>query len=68
MTLPECWPEGRNAPTIIVQLKKALYGLKHALQLWHNNIDTSLHSVKFTVPGRPQPLSPQRWYSDVFVH
>jgi len=33
MTLPEGWPEGLNAPKIIVRLRKALYGLKHAPRL-----------------------------------
>jgi hypothetical protein len=33
MTLPEGWPEGLNAPKIIVKLRKALYGLKQAPQL-----------------------------------
>jgi hypothetical protein len=30
MTLPEGWPEGLNAPKIVVRLRKALYGLKQA--------------------------------------
>jgi hypothetical protein len=30
MTLPEGWPEGHNAPKIIVRLRKAQYGLKQA--------------------------------------
>jgi hypothetical protein len=39
MTLPEGWPEGFNAPKIIVRLRKALYGLKQASRLWHDNIN-----------------------------
>jgi hypothetical protein len=30
---PERWPEGVNAPKIIVKLSKALYGLKEAPRL-----------------------------------
>jgi len=30
MTLPEGWPEGLNAPKIVVRLRKALHGLKQA--------------------------------------
>jgi len=48
MTLPECWPAGLNPPPIIVQLKKKLYGHKQAPHLWHNTINTFLHSLKFT--------------------
>jgi len=42
MTLPEGWPEGLNAPKIIVRLRKALYGLKQAQWLWHDDINASL--------------------------
>jgi len=48
MTLPEGWPEGSNAPKIVVRLRKALYGLKQAPQLWHNNINACLRSLGFT--------------------
>ena len=48
MTLPEGWPEGLNAPTIVVRLKTALYGLKQAPPLWHNDINTFLLSLQFT--------------------
>jgi hypothetical protein len=40
MSLLEGWPEGLKAPTIIVRLTKALYSLKHAPRLWHNDINT----------------------------
>jgi len=48
MTLPEGWPEGLNAPKIIVRLRKALYGLKQAPRLWHDNINAFLLSLGFT--------------------
>jgi len=48
MTLPEGWLEGLNTPTIIVLLKTALYRLKQAPRLWHNNIYTFLLSLEFT--------------------
>jgi len=48
MTLPEGWPEGLNAPTIVVRLKTAHYGLKQAPRLWHNDINTFLLSLEFT--------------------
>jgi hypothetical protein len=51
MTLPEGCPEGLNTPTIIVRLKKALYGPKQEQRLWHNNINTFLISRVQTVPG-----------------
>ena len=47
MTLPEGWPEGLNAPKIIVRLRKALYGLKQAPRLWHDNINAFLLSLGF---------------------
>ena len=47
MTLPEGCPEGLNTPTIIVRLKKALYSLKQAPRLWHNDINTFLVSLEF---------------------
>ena len=47
-TLPEGSPQEINTPTIIVQLKKALYGLKLAPRLWHNDINTFLLSLEFT--------------------
>jgi hypothetical protein len=48
MTLPEEWPEGLNAPKIIVRLRKALYGLKQAPRLWHDDINAFLLSLGFT--------------------
>jgi len=48
MTLPEGWPEGLNAPKIVVRLRKALYGLKQAPWLWHDDISTILLSFGFT--------------------
>jgi len=48
MTLPEGWPEGHNAPKIIVRLRKALYGLKQAPRLWHDDINAFLLSLGFT--------------------
>jgi len=48
MTLPKGWPQGINTPTIIVRLKKALYGVKQAPRLWHNIINTCLLSPEFT--------------------
>jgi len=46
-TPPEGWPEGLNAPSIVVRIKKALHGLKQAPQLWHNDINTILPSLEF---------------------
>ena len=48
MTLPDSWLEGLNTTTIIVRLNKALYSLKQAPRLWHNDIDTCLLSLEFT--------------------
>jgi hypothetical protein len=48
MTLSERWPEGLNAPKIIVRLRKALYGLKQAPRLWDDNINASVLSLGFT--------------------
>jgi len=48
MTLPEGWPEGLNALNIIVRLRKVLYNLKQAPQLWHDNINAFLLSLGFT--------------------
>jgi len=48
MTLPEGWPEGSNAPKIIIRLRKALYGLKQAPRLWHDDINAFLLSLGFT--------------------
>jgi hypothetical protein len=50
MTWPEGWPEGHNAPKIIVRLRKALYGLKQAPRLWHEDINTFLLSLRLTQP------------------
>jgi hypothetical protein len=48
ITLPEGWPEGLNAPKIIVRLRKALYGLKQAPRLWYDDINAFLLSLGFT--------------------
>jgi hypothetical protein len=48
MTFPEGWPERHNAPNIIVRLRKALYGLKNAPRLWHDDINPFLLSLGFT--------------------
>jgi len=48
MTLPEGWPEGLNAPKIIVRPRKALYGLKQARQLWHHDINAFLLALGLT--------------------
>jgi len=42
-------PEGLNAPKIIVRLKKALYALKQAPQLWHDDINAFLLSYRFSL-------------------
>jgi len=47
-TLPDGWPEGLNAPKIILRLRKALYGVKQAPRLWHNDINAFLLSLGFT--------------------
>ena len=48
MTLPEGWPEHLNAPKIIVRIGKALFGLKHAPRLSHDDINAFLLSLGFT--------------------
>jgi hypothetical protein len=45
MVLPEDWPVGNKdtrtyAPPIIVRLRNAFYGLRHAQLVWHNDINT----------------------------
>jgi hypothetical protein len=42
MTLPEGCPEVLNPPKIIVTLRKALYGYKEGLRLWHDEINAFL--------------------------
>jgi len=44
MTLPEGWPEGLNAPKIMVRLRKALYGLKK-LHAYGTTISMPIHSL-----------------------
>jgi hypothetical protein len=56
MTLPEGWPEGQNEPKIIVSLRKALYSLKQAPQLWHDDINAFLLSLGFTQSSRDPNL------------
>jgi len=48
MNWPERWPERLNAPKIILRLRKALYGLNKAPQLWHDDINAFLLSFWFT--------------------
>jgi len=48
ITWPERWPEGLNFSLIILRLRKALYDLKQAQQLWHNNISAGLLSPGLT--------------------
>ena len=48
MTLSDGWPEGLNTPKIILRLSKALYSLKQARQLCHDNINAFLLSLGFT--------------------
>jgi len=51
MVFPESWPHSHQdtpAPPIIVILMKALYGLKHAPQLWHKDINTVFLLLGFT--------------------
>jgi len=48
MTLTEGWPDGLNAPKIIVRLRKALCGPKQAPRLWHDDIKAFLLSLAFT--------------------
>jgi len=57
MTLPEGWPEGHNAPRIIVRLRKALYGLKQAPRFWQDDINAFLLSLGF-----PQSLADPNLY------
>jgi hypothetical protein len=48
ITLPDGWPEGLNAPKIIIRLRKALYSIKQAPRLWHDNLNAFLLSLGFT--------------------
>jgi hypothetical protein len=53
MVLPEAWPKGNevtrtHAPPIIVRLRNALYSLKQAPRLWHNDIKTFHLFLGFT--------------------
>jgi len=54
MTLPEGWPEGLNAPKIIVRLRKDLYGHKQAPRLRYDDINAFLLSLVFT-PSSADP-------------
>jgi hypothetical protein len=51
MTLPEGWPQGSNGSKIVVRCRKALYGLKYAPGLWHNDINSFLLPLGFTQPS-----------------
>jgi hypothetical protein len=48
MTLPDGWPEGLNAPKIIVRLRKALYCLIQTPRLWQDDLNALLLSLGFT--------------------
>jgi len=48
ITLPEKWPTGSHTPLIVVRLRNALYGVKHAPRLWHDNINAFLLCLGFT--------------------
>jgi hypothetical protein len=48
ITLPEGWQEDLNTLKIIVRLRKALHGHKHAPQLWHDDINPFLLSLVIT--------------------
>ena len=48
MMLPDGWPESLNAPGIVTWLKKVIFSLKYAPQLWHTDINTFLLSIEFT--------------------
>jgi hypothetical protein len=56
LTLPDGWPEGLNAPKIIVRLRKALYGIKQAPWLWHDDIN-AVYCLLGSHSPRPIPTS-----------
>jgi len=56
MTPLEGWPEGSNAPKIVVRLRRAHYGLEQAPRLWHNTINAILLSLGFTQSSAKRKL------------
>jgi len=48
MTIPDGWPERRNASIFIVRLTKAVRCFEQATRLWHNDIITFLLYLEFT--------------------
>jgi hypothetical protein len=68
MTLPEGWPEGLNAPKIIVRLRKALYGLKQAPRLRYNDINAFLLSLGFTQSSSDHTLYLRSDHIPILLH